>query len=207
MHEKGGHVVRLAITERRELLIAAAWRVMIDQGVAAATTRAICAEAGMPQSSFHYCFDSRTDLLKIVVTSRIPVYVEQSLAQLDTTGSVVERAHRTLGAYWQDVVENTPMHAVLFDIAMTSYYDPELRELGDFQYRQFHQAAVAILSHVVADGRYVWLDDVEMLAVNLVAFLDGATLRYIIDPATPGLEDSIRAYGEWLATRLKAMHD
>lgn len=50
----GVNIVRLAIAQRRELLLAAAWRVMIKDGVAAATTRAICAEAGMPQSSFHY---------------------------------------------------------------------------------------------------------------------------------------------------------
>ncbi|WP_106848132.1 TetR/AcrR family transcriptional regulator [Blastococcus sp. Marseille-P5729] len=200
-------MVRLAITERRELLIAAAWRVMVNHGVAAATTRAICAEAGMPQSSFHYCFDSRTDLLKIVVTSRIPGYVERSVEQLETTGTVLERAHRTLGAYWKDVVENPAMHAVFFDIAMTSYYDPELRELGAFQYQQFHQAAVSILSHVVADGQYVWLDDIDTLAVNLVAFLDGTTLRYIIDPSTPGLDDALRGYGEYLATRLRAVQD
>lgn len=200
-------MVRLAITERRELLIAAAWRVMTNHGVAAATTRAICAEAGMPQSSFHYCFDSRSDLLKIVVTSRLPGHVQRSLEQLESTGSMTERAQRTLRAYWQDVIDNPAVHAVLYDITMTSYYDPELRELCNFQYQQFHRAAIAILSHAVADGRYAWLDDIDTLAVGLIAFLDGATLRYIVDPATPGLEGALLSYGEFLASRLEPVQD
>jgi AcrR family transcriptional regulator len=46
------------------MLIDAALRVMARGGVQTATTRAICAEAGMPLASFHYVFDSQHELMK-----------------------------------------------------------------------------------------------------------------------------------------------
>ena len=57
---------RVPAVERRELLLQAAWRILVRDGVAAATTRAICAEAGMKQGVFHYCFTNRDELLREV---------------------------------------------------------------------------------------------------------------------------------------------
>lgn len=200
-------MVRLAIAERRELLLAAAWRVMIDQGVAAATTRAICAEAGMPQSSFHYCFDSRADLLKIVVTSRVPSHIERAREAVAQSTNAEDRVQHALAGYWKDVVENPDSHAVLYDITMTSHYDPELRELSRFQYSETQKAARAILEYGISDGRFTWNADLDTLATGLVAFLDGITLRYVVQPDAPGIESALRDYGNYLVTHLIAVPD
>src|SRR5687767_6056215 len=53
---------------RRAELLQAALRVMSRDGVAAGTTRAIVAEAGMPLATFHYCFRSRNELLRELIT-------------------------------------------------------------------------------------------------------------------------------------------
>lgn len=58
----------MALKDRREELIAAALRVMVRDGVGKATTRAISSEAGMTLGIFHYCFDSREQLLQEVIT-------------------------------------------------------------------------------------------------------------------------------------------
>ena len=55
---------RLAVAERRAALVEAALRVMVRGGLAAGTTRAIVAEAGMSLASFHYAFSSRDELLR-----------------------------------------------------------------------------------------------------------------------------------------------
>lgn len=49
---------------RREMLLDAAFRVIAERGVSAATTRAICAEADMPLASFHYVFESQNELMR-----------------------------------------------------------------------------------------------------------------------------------------------
>jgi AcrR family transcriptional regulator len=53
---------------RRAELLQAALRVMSRDGIAAGTTRAIVAEAGMPLATFHYCFRSRNELLRELIT-------------------------------------------------------------------------------------------------------------------------------------------
>lgn len=60
-------MTRMAVDERRRQLTDAAFRVIARDGITAASTRTICAEAGMPQASFHYCFDSKRDLLEELV--------------------------------------------------------------------------------------------------------------------------------------------
>ena len=58
---------RIAVDERRELLVEAAIRVMVRDGVAKATTRSIVAEAGMALAAFHYSFRSKQELLENVI--------------------------------------------------------------------------------------------------------------------------------------------
>lgn len=195
-------MVRLAISERRDLLIAAAWRVMARDGVAAATTRAICAEADMPQSSFHYCFDTRADLLRIVVTSRLPEHLKLAMAAIEGAQSPKERIRQALEAWWRDVVVNPESHAVMFDITLHAHYDPELSDLGRYQYAAAHDTVLTLLAHVVADNRFAWDADLEQLAVTVVAFLDGITLRYVVDPQNPGFRGVLDAFAEDLSRRL-----
>jgi AcrR family transcriptional regulator len=56
-------MARKSASDRREELIEAAIRVLIRDGVDAATTRAISVEAGAPLATLHYCFASRDELL------------------------------------------------------------------------------------------------------------------------------------------------
>ncbi|OYO18599.1 TetR family transcriptional regulator [Enemella dayhoffiae] len=61
--------MRIPPARRQQLLLEAAFRVMSRDGVAAATTRAVCAEAGMPLASFHYVFESQKALMAALITS------------------------------------------------------------------------------------------------------------------------------------------
>ena len=60
-------MTRIPAAERRAALAAAALTVIARDGLAAATTRAIVAEAGMPLASFHYAVARRDELLRDVV--------------------------------------------------------------------------------------------------------------------------------------------
>lgn len=195
-------MVRLAISERRELLIAAAWRVMTRDGVAAATTRAICAEADMPQSAFHYCFDTRSDLLRIVVTSRLPEHLKLAMAAIDSAQAPRDRIRMGLQAWWDDVRANPESHAVMFDITLHAHYAQELSGLGEFQYAAAHEAVRTLLEHLAADG-LAWNTDLDELAVTVVAFLDGITLRYLVDPKNASFEAMLDAFADSLADRLQ----
>lgn len=63
----------IPVSRRRDLLLEAGARVVARSGVAAATTRAIVAEAGMPLASFHYAFASHEEfLLRLIERELVP---------------------------------------------------------------------------------------------------------------------------------------
>ena len=80
-------MTRIPATERRAALADAALIVIARDGVAAATTRAIVAEAGMPLASFHYAVASRDELLRDVVDLVVA-------GEGDAAATFLARAHR-----------------------------------------------------------------------------------------------------------------
>ena len=60
-------MTRMSAQDRRVELVAAAFRVVAARGVASASVRAICQEAGMALASFHYAFESRDALMAELV--------------------------------------------------------------------------------------------------------------------------------------------
>ena len=79
-------MTRIPVVDRRTALVQAALRVVARDGVAAATTRRIVAEAGMPLASFHYVFASR-DAFSRYARSRsgTPVSSEASSGHMPTS--------------------------------------------------------------------------------------------------------------------------
>src|SRR5450432_328934 len=92
---------RIPATERRSALAQAALAVIARDGLAAATTRAIVAEAGMPLASFHYAVASRDELLRdvveLVVAEEGMAALAPLLAQAD---GIRDAAHLALTAYF-----------------------------------------------------------------------------------------------------------
>src|SRR5580765_7230147 len=91
---------RMSAVDRRAQLLDAAWRVLLTDGIAGATTRAICAEAGMPQGAFHYCFNSRDELLTEVAAVMLPRELRAATQAIGRSGTLVDTVHRALLAYW-----------------------------------------------------------------------------------------------------------
>src|SRR3981081_3095040 len=76
-------MARVPAGQRRQELIEAAFTVMARDGVAAASTRAITAEAGAPLSAFHYCFRSKQELLQELITTVVNNLVREGQQVLE----------------------------------------------------------------------------------------------------------------------------
>ncbi|MGO2113162.1 MAG: TetR family transcriptional regulator, partial [Pseudoclavibacter sp.] len=88
----------MSASERRTALVTATVRLIAREGLAAASTRAIAAEAGMPLSTLHYVFESREQLIELAVRNIAADFrMRLDLDAIDF--STVETAIRT--AFWQ----------------------------------------------------------------------------------------------------------
>ncbi|MCU1515205.1 MAG: hypothetical protein JWO10_2295 [Microbacteriaceae bacterium] len=210
-------MARVAATERRASLVQAALTVIARDGVHAATTRAIVAEADMSLASFHYAFTSRDELIREVISFVVDDQHRVSLATLEnvpadaeTPGSGIRSAVRAaLQAYFDLLVEFPEREQAMFELIHYSLRTPELGKLPQVQHGSYRHMAVELLEAGAATLDISWTRPVEEVARVLVALTDGLTLAWLADrdDAAAGhlmdfIADSIAA----LAVPAKVLH-
>lgn len=201
---------RMAAAERRAKLIDAARRVIAREGVTAATTRAVAAEAQMPLASFHYVFDSQMELMREL----IHVFAEEEAHALgeialdpaeDPSGAV----ESFLNGYLDHVIDKAGSQLAVFELAHYALRTPGLEPLAATRVEaaramvvtvinKFEEAygplqadveALAQLTVVIGDG----------LATTLLCERDEARARAVVSLIAPKVEEL--AFGTRLSSR------
>ncbi len=198
---------RIPATERRAALAHAALAVIARDGLAAATTRAIVAEAGMPLASFHYAVPSRDELLRDVVEL---VVAEEGSAAL---GPLLARADGirdatvlAMTAYLQLVKSDPGREQAMFELTQYALRTPGLDDLPAEQYARYHALATELLEVAAAQHGSGWKVPVPDLAHLLVSFTDGLTLAWLADRDDAAAERSIQLAATAIASLAVPAH-
>jgi AcrR family transcriptional regulator len=181
--------VRRPSDERRRDLVEAALRVMARDGVAAASTRAITAEAGMAQSRFHYCFRSKAELLREVVETMVRNQVTSVLG----AGGDVRTALR---AYAQHLVDHPEQHLLSYELTQYALRTPGLAPLAAQQYQAYLDGAAEVLAAL-------GIDDPSAPRL-VVALLDGVTLQWLVDRDVEAAVAVLERFADQLVPPLRA---
>jgi len=174
-------MTRIPATQRRAALAAAARSVIARDGLAAATTRAIVAEAGMPLASFHYAVASRDELLRDVVELVVAdegAAVETFLATATTPRDAIKQA---LTGYLDHVRTDPGNEQAMFELTQYALRTPQLADLPAEQYRSYHALAAGLLEAGASTLHIEWSIPVSDLARLLVTLTDGLTLAWLAD--------------------------
>jgi DNA-binding transcriptional regulator YbjK len=183
---------RIPATERRAALAHAALAVIARDGLAAATTRAIVAEAGMPLASFHYAVPSRDELLRDVVELVVAEEGSAALAPLlAEAGSIREAAVLAMTAYLELVKRDPGREQAMFELTQYALRTPGLDDLPAEQYDRYHALAIELLDAATAQHHPDWRVPMPDLARLLVSFTDGLTLAWLADRDDAAAERSI----------------
>jgi AcrR family transcriptional regulator len=172
---------RRAARATSEELVEAAIRVIGRDGVAAATTRRIAEEAGVPLGTVHYWFDDKNELLENVVkevVDRLEKAVE--LRARPDGGTSLADVRAGLQAAWEGVVTDDPGAQLgLYELTALALRTPAMNHLARNQYRSYREMALRSMAPVL-DG----LDPGRAAAVaELVAVtFDGLALAWLADP-------------------------
>lgn len=189
-------MARLPATERRELLLQAAWRILVRDGFAAATTRAICAEADMKQGVFHYCFTNRDELLREVSAGLLSAQVSASIGAVSKDGTMAESVGRAFAVYWDTVEADPGMHQVLYEITTSVLRDPQAGEIARFQYSRYVDSVLETIKEIAEIRNISWDIPVEVLARQVVTVLDGLTLHYLVDRDSAAARAALQAFAD-----------
>ncbi|MFF7640870.1 TetR family transcriptional regulator C-terminal domain-containing protein [Streptomyces canus] len=190
----------MAAKDRREELIAAAFRVMVRDGVTKATTRAIVGEAKMPLGVFHYCFSSREELLQEVLTRFTDRSAEAARKAFQEDGDLGTRISKSLSAFWDGVELSPGEHQVSYELTHYALRQAGFEELARRQYQSYRDAHHALLVEAAESEGFRWTVPVPVLARYLNAVLDGLTLSWLVDRESEDSREVLRLTGLHLLT-------
>ncbi|MEO5535517.1 MAG: TetR family transcriptional regulator C-terminal domain-containing protein [Pseudolysinimonas sp.] len=173
-------MARMSATDRREALARAALTVVARDGIQAATTRAIVAEAGMPLASFHYAVPSREDLLRDVVELVVAGEGAATFGSLAIEADDIRGAIRSVLGSYLDLVRADPgREQAMFELTQHALRSPGLADLPAAQYAAYRELATTLLQVGADRYRVRWDVPLGDLAVLATALSDGATLGWL----------------------------
>lgn len=174
-------MARMSSTDRRGELVQAALRVISEDGVSAATTRAIVAEANMSLASFHYAFASHDEMMEQLIAY---VVEHQSVAAFEAirfSGDIRSTVRDGLQAFFETIVEGTAEEQALFELMLFAMRTPGLEQLPRKQWAKYREAAIEILLAAAASAKIEWAVPIETVARMLITYTDGLTLAWLAD--------------------------
>src|SRR5688572_22383274 len=122
--------MRLSSSERRALLVRAAIRVIADKGVAAATTRAIVAEADMSLASFHYAFRSHAEMMRELIAWVVDAEVSAAFATVEPGRDIRATLRGGMQAYLDYVTADPGHEQVMFELFHYALRTPGLEAMA-----------------------------------------------------------------------------
>ncbi|WP_280443924.1 TetR/AcrR family transcriptional regulator [Nocardia brasiliensis] len=185
--------------QRRQELIAAAFRVMAQVGVSAASTRAISAEAGVPQSAFHYCFRSKEELLRELTHVVVTDMVDTALAALTPGANLEHDLKAGLTNLWTQATAEPERQLVLYELTTATMRDPNSADLARWQYEQYFLAAERFITGLAEAARIQWTQPIPVLSRMLATMIDGLILNWLADRNTAQAEATLDAFATLFA--------
>ncbi|MFI6804348.1 TetR/AcrR family transcriptional regulator [Streptomyces luteogriseus] len=190
-------MARLPSAERRRQLTEAAIRAMARDGVPRTTTRSIAAEAGVSLSVFHYCFDSKQQLIESVITTITGHYVTVVKEAIRPRATLEETVRAGFQAYWDHVRAHPDEHMLTYELTQYALRQPGFEHLARRQYELYAEAYTELIDQLREAMGLRLRVPVPVLARYLAAMTDGLTLNYLVlgdDTAWTGLLDMVTAH-------------
>ena len=171
---------RVLAAEHRSAIVAAAIRLMAREGVGAASTRRVAAEAGVAQATIHYVFGTKTELYRGVLEAVSTNLVRAVEAGLEQQSQWAEQAEGAARAVWE-ITEADPSTALLL-VELTAYAlrHEQLRDLAEGLYDSYHRLAEDVVGTWIAASDRELRIPLEEVARLAVAGLNGVVLSYLV---------------------------
>lgn len=202
-------MTRIAPAARRASLVQAALRVIARDGVAAATTRRIVAEAGMPLASFHYVFASRDELMAELVSTVVAGEQTDLEPALDPATAPLElRAAIRSGLqhYFDGVRADPDREKAMFELTQWALREPGFAPLARRQYDRYYELAERAARDAAALTGSEWSLPVADVARLLVTLTDGLTIAWLVTRDDAAAERSLDFAADALAALADAPH-
>ncbi len=184
--------------DRRQRILAVAERLLARNGWRSTSLAQIAKEAGVTPAGLLHHFESKEQLLNAVLDARDA----DDDAHADRSGDLItelirvperfERAPELVGTFTVLLAENIAPDAPLHDRLHKRY-----RDAGDI--------ITSIIERGQRDGKFRTDFDAATKAVEILAFINGMEILWLLDPSIP-LTEVFKEYADSLARDLAVTH-
>lgn len=176
-------MTRISVADRRTALVQAALRVIARDGVAAATTRRIVAEAGMPLASFHYVFASRDELMAELIEAAVESEQRDLApvlsARIEGLG-MREALRNGLQHYFDGLRADPDREKAMLELTQWALREPGFEPLARRQYARYHAVAAEAAEGAARLTGCEWMRPLGEVARILVSITDGLTIAWLV---------------------------
>ncbi|WP_157249752.1 TetR/AcrR family transcriptional regulator [Nonomuraea typhae] len=166
--------------ERRPQLVEAAIGLMAREGVAAGSTRAIAAEAGVAQAMVHYMFGSKQELYRGVLEELIRTLVSRVEAAMPEDGTDFRETIAALvRELWRTVTEEREKYILFLELTLLSLRDPVLRKAASCYTLSLDAIAARLLTEAAERAGQPLALPAEVVARYFISGFDGIVLRFL----------------------------
>jgi AcrR family transcriptional regulator len=178
---------RRADDTRRTELITAARSVIAKEGVAAATTRRITQEAGLPHGAFHYWFSGKEELFEELIAEVIRELAEGvTTAAASTEGgsdaSLRDQLRAAFDVVRRDEQVEPGRQLAMYELTALALRTPALRDMARRQYQAYRETATTVISPWLAARNIEVPGGAEALGRLITVLFDGMVLAWLADP-------------------------
>ena len=168
----------------REQLLAAARRLLEEQGYAHITARDLVAASDTNLASIGYHFGSKAALLNAAIEASFADWAAQLAAfvMADPEATPLQRASATWVASLEGMAERRPILQAYIEALAQALRVPELREQLAEHYRRARSMVAALVAQSLDDGSDADDPRCRAVATLVIAACDGLALQSVLDP-------------------------
>lgn len=177
--------------ERRAQIIDAFYRCVVRDGLQNASTRQIAQEAGVQPSILHHYFKDRAEMIEELVKRIVDQNTERYLAEINRHKDPAKRFNKAIEFLFGPDMIHDEQGALFYDCWAEAKRNERVRESFSMLYRKFRKAIVNLLIETNTSAG-LSPAQIKELANMIIAFQDGVSLQWDMDPSNVSLKKASR---------------
>jgi len=167
--------------QRRAQIARACWRVIVREGIAGVTTRAVADEAGIGKGVLFHYFRDKEDLIRVAFDELVETFRHNLRAEVAPAADSVDRLRLA-------ALSNLPINpgradefGVWLSMWAQTYTSESLRVHQRDLYQNWREILTSLVQDCIADGRFSDELDPQIAAIQLAGITDGLVVQLLLD--------------------------
>lgn len=168
---------------RGRQIIAAARDVLIRDGVARTTMRAVADEAQIPLGTLQHVFPTKQKLLRAVIEDVVEEIAEVLRTSADLDAGLEHAIRQGVRGFWNTlVVGHNNLQLVQLELVVQALRTAGLEDLARWQYERYVDVVAYWCEQAAIRARETAAIGYRSIARTIIAGMDGLIVQYVVDP-------------------------